>query len=403
MTRRTAWIAALVFAAGLHRATAARVVEVKTGPDLAQAIAGASPGDDIVLADGNYVIAGKLTAWADGSVAEPITVRAAHPLAARIGVADVIGFEVIGANWHFDALFMDGRCRRDTDCEHAFHVVGHADGFHLTNSRLANFNAHLKVNADRYHDLPAHGLVEGNEFLDSHPRFTNNPVAPINIDNATDWVVRGNLIHDFQKDGSGEDAYGAFVKGGSSNVIIERNLVECASGAPMLGRMVGLSLGAHGMGPALCPPHWDSDIPCDPEVRGGIIRNNIIGNCNGEGIYLNKGQDSRVLFNTLIKTGGIVFRYPSSTGIAQGNLMTGAITAQDGGQVTDRGNITGLADEPAVLRAQAQPAPAWKDAVPVTDDYCGRPRGGQPQYGALQAALGTCPILHWGKPPAEVK
>jgi len=287
-------------------------------------------------------------------------------------------------------------------------VVGEASNFQLTNCRIVDFNAHLKVNADLGHYLPADGLVENNEFFDSHPRHTDSPVAPVNIDNSQRWVVRGNLIHDFQKDGSGEDSYGAFVKGGSEAPVIEQNVIECASGAPPLGHSVGLSFGAHGMDRNLCPPAWDLKQACDPEVSGGIIRNNIIGDCSGDGIYLNKARNSKILFNTLVRTGGIEFRYSGSTGVARGNLMTGAIFATDGGNFNDGGNATGLANEQEVAnfhlkvpgigsqpggtaRLQSLPGPDPQ----VTNDYCGRSRGKLLEVGAQQYSQGPCPSLPW--------
>jgi hypothetical protein len=331
--------------AALCRAAAAgaHTVPVRDAAGLAAAIAHATPGDDIVLGDGNYSITHKLSALASGTTRAPVTVRAAHRHAAHIAAATVIAFEVTGAYWHFADLDISGVCRDDTTCEHAFHVVGAADGFQLTGSQIADFNAHVKVNADEAHRMPAGGLIANNWFVDTHPRHTGNPVAPINIDNAIAWVVRGNVVRDVQKDGPGEGAYGIFVKGGSQNPVLERNLVMCGVDAHARSDTVGLSFGAHGMDAALCPPHWNAGMTCDPEVSGGVMRNNFVVNCNGDGIYLNKAHGSKILFNTLMRSGGITFRYPSSTGLALGNLMDAAIRARDGGSFTDAGNATSAA------------------------------------------------------------
>ena len=312
----------------------ARTIEVRGSSALASAVQGARAGDEIVLADGIYPISRKLAAAAAGTVAAPISVRAANRQMATILSSGLIAFEVTGPYWHFAGLVVRGVCTLDTVCEHAFHVVGSTDGFALTGSQLVDFNAHLKVNADVAHHLPAHGLVADNAFFDTHPRHTNNPVAPVNIDNAVEWVVRGNIIHDFQKDGTGEDSYGAFVKGGASAPLIEHNVVDCSRDRPAVGRMVGLSFGAHGMDPKLCPPHWDGGVVCDPEVQGGIIRNNIIRACNGEGIYLNRAAGSQVVFNTLENTGGILLRYRGTSADVHGNRMPGAVRAELGARVT---------------------------------------------------------------------
>jgi hypothetical protein len=385
---------ALMIGLALASPAAARSIPVGDTVALAAAIAHAAPGDDIVLADGLYPIAHKLMASASGTAMAPITVRAAHRFAARIRASGLIAFEVTGSHWVFADLDIRGVCAEDTTCEHAFHVVGGAGFFTLTGSRLVDFNAHLKVNADEAHAMPESGLVEGNEFYDSHPRHTGNPVAPINIDNAIAWVVRGNSIHDFQKDGPGEDSYGAFVKGGSQRPLIERNRVNCAASAPIVGRMVGLSFGAHGMMPALCPPHWNAAMPCDPEVQGGIIRNNIVRNCNGEGIYINRGAQSAILFNTVLETAGIDFRFAGSGGVARGNLLDTGIRAQDGGNFTDGGNAV-LPPRAGTIAAGGKPA-ASPVSLPgpdpmVPDDLCGRARGHVLTMGAVQAAPGDCP------------
>ncbi len=394
MIRRVA-LAMAVLCAGER--SFARTVPVQDTADLTRAIEAAQAGDDIVLANGIYLISTKLHARALATQAAPITVRAAHPKGAHIRSVAPIAFEVTGYYWHFSGLDITGVCLRDTDCEHAFHVVGTGSGFVLRSSRLVDFNAQVKVNADLARHLPSSGLIEENEFLDSHPRHTDNPVAPVNIDNAANWIVRGNSIHDFQKDGSGENSYGAFVKGGAQAPVIERNLIVCARDAASSGAMVGLSLGADGMDANLCPPHWDSAHPCDPEVSDGIIRNNIVLNCAGKGIYLNKAQHSAVLFNTVARTPGVEFHGRSSTGLARGNLMTGKISGTLGGQFIDGGNVIGLAsarDLGASFRAPAKVAgyspnlPA-SDAL-VRDDYCGASRGSALDVGALQVSSGNC-------------
>ena len=378
----------------------AREVQVHDSAGLATAISGARPGDDIVLSDGLYAIGHKLEARLPG----PVLVRAAHKYGAEIRSSGLIAFEVTAPGWHFADLDIRGVCADDTMCEHAFHVVGKADGFQVTGSRLADFNAQIKVNADAAHDLPAGGLIQDNVFFDTHPRHTNNPVAPINIDNAVSWIVRGNTVHDFQKDGTGEGSYGIFVKGGSQSPVIERNLVNCAAEAPSLGQMVGLSFGAHGMDPALCPPYWDIHRPCAPEVTGGIMRNNIVRDCSDDGIYLNKSADSKILFNTLERTRGITFRYPSSRGVARGNLTAG-IRARDGGQFSDGGNapesplaaviaglVAGRPGGPAPRTIELSPPSLAGPDPLVADDFCGRPRGARLDMGAVQWALGPCPI-----------
>jgi parallel beta-helix repeat protein len=341
MKPKTAWLCAALAAAPQ---AAAREVPVKDTPSLARAIAHAQPGDDIVLANGTYQITRHLSATAAGTPQAPITVRAAQHWQAHILSTALVAFEVTGPNWIFRDLDVKGVCASDTICEHAVHVVGTATFFQLRDNRLVDFNAQLKVNADTNHVLPTNGLVAGNEIFDTHPRHTDNPVAPLDMDNASFWVARNNLIYDFQKDGGNEVAYGAYFKGGSRAPIFEHNVVLCSRFLPPTGQTVGLSLGAGGMDPKLCPPYWDAAQECAPEVQHGIVRDNIVARCSDDGIYMNNARQSEILSNTLIDTKGIEFRFDGSSGLAQGNQLTGKIRSRDMGHVTDAGN---LADQPA--------------------------------------------------------
>ncbi|MBN8892146.1 MAG: hypothetical protein J0H91_17820 [Rhodospirillales bacterium] len=389
----------------LAGAAQARTVPVHDTATLSRAIAAARAGDDIVLADGVYAIAGKLRAEARGTADAPITVRAAHRWRAELRASGVIAFEVTGPHWTFRDLDIRGVCARDSDCEHAFHVVG-AAYFSLLGNRLADFNAHLKVNADFTHKKPLAGLVDGNEIFNTHPRRTANPVEPLNIDNADNWVVRRNFIYDFHKDGGNGVSYGVFVKGGSQAPLFERNLILCARKDEVGGARVGMSFGGGGMGPALCAPHWDAATPCDPEVTGGVMRNNIIANCSDVGVYLNRAAGTQLLFNTILRTRGVEFRFPSSTGVARGNLLANTIRGRDGGGFTDGGNLVSQLSttveawyrdpDGGDLRLKATPA-ALLGAAPadpsVTRDFCGRPRTAPYDIGALQSSLGDCPTL----------
>lgn len=393
-------------------AAGARTVPVSDTAGLVAAIRAAHPGDDIVLANGTYELSGNhgVNCTGAGAPDAPITVRAAHPLGAHVVSTAVEAFAVSAPGWRFEGLDVRGACPDDQACEHAFHVTGRATGFRLVGNRIADFNAHLKVNADGEHDAPDGGLVEGNEFLDTHPRRTEGPVTPVNIDIASDWVVRGNVIRDFHKAGGGGESYGAFVKGGARRPLFERNLVLCADRDPVGGTRIGLSFGGGGMSPAQCAPHYDVSVPCDPEVEGGIMRNNIVASCSDVGVYLNHARDTKLLYNTLVATGGIQFRFPSSTGVAVGNVLTGGIRDRDGGSSRGEGNLTDVSPSQFAawfrdplhgdLRRKGDAvaaAPLMGHGLPrpdVADDYCGRKRAASAlDLGALQVSAGDCTTL----------
>lgn len=389
----------------------ARDVAVRSAAELTTAIAAAMPGDVIVLEDGDYAASG-FTCSANGTAAQPITVRAKNPLAARVRLDGTEGFKVSGAHWHFEDLSVQGVCASDDTCEHAFHVFGAAEGFVLRRSKVFDFNAQLKVNSSQSGTgtwlTPHRGLIEGCELFDSRARNTGNPTTKLNIDTGDDWVLRANYLHDFQKGGGDGVSYAAFLKSGGKRGLVERNLVICSqlhSG----GTRIGLSLGGGGTAPQFCAPAFDAGVPCRVEHDSGVVRNNLVINCSDVGIYLNRAQNARVLHNTLITTGGVDFRFDTTSGEARGNLLSGRVRLRDGamGRFTD--NLENVAA--ASFEAWYQ-APLTGDLrkrgdlsmllgkraadFEVSDDYCARTRGAPLDIGALQHTLGDCGTL---RPP----
>jgi MYXO-CTERM domain-containing protein len=392
----------IVMSASAHAA----VVNVSTPAELTAAIQAATPGTEIVLADGTYALTG-VTCAAMGTELEPIIVRAATPLGALIDFDGLEGFKVNGANWHFEGLDIKGVCAADSDCEHAFHVSGTAEGFVLRFSRVRDFNAQLKVNAsmiDTTWVMPHRGLVEYNEIGDTHPRATSNPTTKLNIDTGDDWIVRGNYIHDAQKMGGDNVSYAAFMKSGGKRGLFERNLVLCSKDSTG-GTRIGLSFGGGGTAPQFCAPAFDAGTPCSVEHEGGTMRNNIIANCSDVGIYLNRGKSSHILYNTIIGTGGVDFRFATTSGEAVGNVLTSMIRTRDTATMTKTDNMEGVAvatfqmwyADPLAgnlmvsgdVSGLVGKGPARPD---VTNDYCAqaRPTSGLLSLGAIEHSIGSC-------------
>jgi hypothetical protein len=405
-TLRAVPIVVLLLALTIAGPGAAREVPVGTGAALIAAIGDARPGDEIVLADGDYWLSGShgVDCRTPGTADLPIVVRAAEPLAARIHSTAIEAFVVSAPHWAFKGLDIEGVCADDSTCEHAFHVVGRATGFQMTGNRILNFNAHLKVNADLNRETPDGGLVEGNLVSASHPRDTTNPVSFLNIDHASGWTIRDNAIVDFHKAQGDRTSFGGYAKGGARSTVFERNLVLCSSRDTEGGTRIGLSFGGDGMDPKLCVPAWNASVPCDPESTDGTMRNNVIANCSGAGISLNRADRTAVLYNTVIATAGIDFRFPSSTGEAHGNALTSKIRGRSGGSFGGSDNFEDvpvtrfrslfrdplhgdfrISGDPGWLVGKGDPGSA------VIDDYCGRARGDGPlDWGALQISLGDC-------------
>jgi MYXO-CTERM domain-containing protein len=385
----------------------AKTVSVSTEAELEAAIAAAAAGDEIVLADGTYASTG-ITCSASGTASAPIFVHAATPLGAKINFDALEGFHVTSPYWRFEGLDIHGVCADDSNCEHAFHVTGNAAGFVMRKNRVVDFNAQLKVNADTVgaggsYVMPNGGLVEGNEVFDTHPRATSNPVTKLNIDTVDDWIVRANYVHDGHKNGGDFVSYQSFIKGGGKNGLYERNLVICTKDDTTGGTRIGLSFGGGGTAPQFCAPAFDASVPCSIEMTGGTMRNNIIVDCSDVGIYLNEAKDSHILYNTMIATSGVDFRFASTSGEADGNILDSNIRTRDGGAMTLLNNLTGLTTADFTgfyvdplngdLRKKGDLSSLLGKGTArtdVPDDYCARVRSGAYDLGALQSSLGDC-------------
>ena len=312
------------------------VVNVESSAAATAAIANAKPGDAITFAPGRYRFEGKyVTATEPGTEKNPIVVRAAQPGTVELEFAMLEGFLINAPYWVFENLGIRGICGGHRDCEHAFHVVGKAAHFTARNNTVTDFNAHFKINGLEG-AVPDYGLIEFNTLTNSSIRQTSNPVTPIDLVAASNWVVRKNLITDFSKSEGRLVSYGAFAKGAGKNNLFENNIVICEDKLHAPGsKQVGLSLGGGGTGRELC-----RDKRCVTEQDASIIRGNLIASCSEEGIYINRSATSKIIHNTLIDTAGISVRFPDSSVDLEGNLIDGPIRRRDNAIVRDIDNLS---------------------------------------------------------------
>lgn len=357
-----------------------------------QAFAEALAGDTITFAPGVYRVR-KLEARRPGVKGAPIVVRAAQPGSVTIEFDGGEGFLVAAPYWRFENLTIRGVCKVHTHCEHAFHVTGRGQGFAALNNTISDFNAHFKINGDR-HGFPDDGLIVQNSLSNGTVRKTSKPVTPIDLVAGSGWVIRGNLITDFVKEGGDGVSYGAFAKGAAAGTLFERNVIVCEHllrGHP--GQRVGLSFGGGGSGKPYC-----RDGRCDVEHAKGTMRANLVVSCSDAAIYVNRGADSRILDNTLLDTAGVQVRFAESSARLDGNLVDGGLVARDGGRLDLGANRTTpialtylgyhpqrwLFADPATLDLR------WKDGAPsrgggaAGSDLCGAPRPGAGAYGAFE-------------------
>jgi len=383
---------ALGFQVRRDAAPAAQETVVDSPDALRAALARAEPGDTITLMPGIYRIQGRaLDAARPGRAGAPVTVRALQPGSAQLEFDTAEGFRVSAPWWRFENLALRGVCANDSDCEHAFHVVGAGSHFAAVNNIVTDFNAPFKINgADGR--FPDDGLIEHNTLAGTRARNTVNPVVFIDLVAASRWMIRANLIRDFAKGDGDGISYGAYAKGGGEGNVFERNLVWCeAQLAGRPGQRVGLSLGGGGTGAPYC-----RDGRCITEQQGGAIRSNLVAGCSDAGIYLNSAADSRVDDNTLVDTAGIEVRFPTSSARLDGNLVDGPIRSRDGGLLHLGGNRSAPLWQSFIgvhpIRARfADPAAGdfrWRGAAPETGgrsaaaDLCGGERQG-PAHGAF--------------------
>jgi len=378
--------------AAAAEAGAGRSVLATSAAQVRAAIAGAEPGDQIVLLPGTYRFDGKLAVERPGAPSQRITLRALQPGTVLIEFDTAEGFVVKAPWWRFENLTIRGVCKRHDDCEHAFHIVGAASDFIARNNVISDFNAHFKINGSEGR-FPDRGLIEGNTLSNAAVRDTGNPVAPIDLVAASGWTIRRNLISDFIKGGGNQVSYGGFAKGGGAGNIFEQNIVWCERrlrGAP--GQRVGLSLGGGATGAPFC-----RDGRCIVEQEGGVIRANLIAACSDDGIYLNSAARSSVVHNSLLDTSGISVRFAGSSADVEGNLVDGAIRSRNDGVLRARDNretpiaLLYLGYHP-VRRLFSNLATFGFDtgsarrtgAPGASLDLCAAPRPTNPRYGAFE-------------------
>ena len=244
--------------------------------------------------------------------------------------------------------------------------------------------------------FPDHGVIEGNTMTDTAPRVTENPIAPVDLVAANEWVIRGNIITDFIRapGKGGEPPYGGFVKGEGEGNVLERNLVVCEwKLRDVPGERVGLSLGGGGTGMPFRRMKGLSGF----EQVGGVVRDNLVAFCSDDGIYVNRSARSVIDHNTLLDTAGIDVRFIESSATVTANIVDGAIRKREGSSLQSWDNampflpglFAGLHPQRSLFRDPAALDLAWRKAPPPLAetepraDLCGQERGPASPPGAF--------------------
>lgn len=376
-------------APGEPGAADANAIPLRSASDIAAALAQARAGQRLVIAPGRYRFGQALHTRAAGTVRAPIVVTAQRPGEVILEFDSIQGIVVAQPYWVFENLTLRGVCRRQGDCEHAFHVVGGARATVIRNNRLEDFNAHLKVNGENG-AWPDHGLLQYTTLLNAAPRDTTSSVTPVDIVGASGWVVADNHIGSFVKAQGNQVSFGVFMKGAGQQGRIERNLIICTSDRiSQPGTRVGLSFGGGGTAPAYC-----RDGRCIAEHEGGMAVNNVIAHCNDFGIDVFRAS-ATVAHNTLINTAGIDARDMPARAVSYGNLLDGRLRERQGGtlqtQADEVARLDGWFVAPDALALQPVHQEASIAVRYADTDFCGRPAPARGGPGALLAPLGRCP------------
>lgn len=322
---------------------------VRTETELTAALRAAVPGTTILLRPGEYSFSGRsVVITQPGDPEQPIVLRAATLGEVTLRFAMLEGFHVFAPYWVFENLVIEGACRHDWQCEHAFHIVHKARGVVLRNNWITNFDSAIKVNGVDG-SFPDGGLIEHNFIANDHPRETSNAVTSLDMVGISQWRIRKNVVADFSKQHGDRTSYGGFFKGAGSGNIFEQNLVRC-EWRHAGGIRIGFSFGGGSTGMSSC-----RDGRCDVEQRNGIARNNIIMDCpNDVGIYLNRSAQTHIHNNLIANTRGIDVRFADSDAVIMNNIIDGRIFARDGGSYVAEHNILGALEAMTLRKNSAR-------------------------------------------------
>ena len=88
---------------------------------------------------------------ASGTAQHPIVLRAAKPGTVEFRSAATEFIKISAPDWIVENLDIAGTCGDNSDCEHAFHIVAHADHTIIRDNRIRDYNAHIKGNGENGH------------------------------------------------------------------------------------------------------------------------------------------------------------------------------------------------------------------------------------------------------------
>jgi len=320
------------------------IIDIESEDAFRAALKQAKPGQHLVFKPGSYFFDGSyLPIAASGEPELPIVIKAQTANTVTLNFNLIEGLLISGAYIKIENLTFMGAKATKRSIEHAIHLAGNADFTTIQNNQFINFNAHIKSNGkmakDGSRQYPDNVKIINNNFYNEAKRNTTSPASPIDVVGGNNWLIAHNFIADFGKSGRrGRGAtYGLFLKGASTNGIIENNLINCAWQVPHSSAKdirIGISLGNGGTGEKFCP-----NGHCQYEHLNGKIRHNTIINCSNDvGIYINKGKETLISNNIIMNSLGIEVRYQQSSALITDNYLDGLIRSSKSATIQSENN-----------------------------------------------------------------
>lgn len=372
-------------------------VPVSTAEALRAAFERAAPGDTIRIAPGTYTLDDTLWTRAGGEEGRPITVTADRLGDVRLDLRAQEGIVVEHPYWVLERLWIHAACEPLDACEAGIGVKPGAHHFMLRGSRTTNWYQHVKGSRTRDAEVEDASIIACELYND-----VARSAQVIDIVGGKRWRIIGNYVHDFGASQVGD--FGIFLKGATSDGLIERNLVLCAKDRPPAGASVGISLGQGGTGSEYCPNN-----SCACEDTGSVVTNNIVAHCTDTGLHARRSCGGKFLHNTVYDTGA-GFQIQADGAGAPVEIQNNVICKRIYGAGTNFVASNNLleAPEPVFRAVYASPDEDnfgdGPDPTPVKDlgsargeastDYCGSTREAAADYGAIEFPAG-CATWPW--------
>ncbi len=387
------------------------VISVSNTTQLSSALASASAGSTILLADGTYTQTGTLYVHTSN-----VTLRSAS------GNRDAVildGNYAIGEGIYIDAAnvtIADLTLKRAQ--WHPLHIVG-APGTMIYNVRIIDGGQQfVKINAPTNSGpFSDNGTIAcssmeltstGRAYVEAHPAssFLNCYTGGVDALQVRGWTVRDSTVEGMYCTNGGLSQHGIHFWASSRDSIVERNvLLNNARG-------IGFGLGPSAGGGSTAGPRTYSDLAGTANISsvdhiGGVIRNNFVATTITEadtGISLESAWNAAVYHNTVYATTGLVidYRFFMTNVQSKNNLLSGGFSLRDSATPVQQGNVTNASSNLFVnapsgdLHLVTGAAAAINKGVTLSGlvpaDIDNQSRDGQPDVGADEFSAGTPPV-----------